>query len=85
MNSVAQMKLDDEQVLMFIKNLGQKQMYKCPNAFEQFCVDCGIFYTNSIFVLNKFSTDSPEDYDVWREGFVEKCKHFNILFKKENK
>lgn len=83
MASISQMDLSEEQVLCFIKNLAQSMTYKSPEAFESFCVDCGIFYTSSMFTMLKHKDKSVDEYGIWSEEFIDKCRYHRILFDNE--
>jgi hypothetical protein len=83
MNALSQLDITEKDALKFIRNLAHNMMYKSPEAFERFCIDCGIFYTSSTFTLLKNKDKSVDEYGIWSEEFIDKCRYHRILF--ENK
>lgn len=74
MKALGDLNVSDEKALSFIKDLADYQMFKLPRAYEKFCVDCGIFYTSDIGVLNrKIKECGVEDLHKWSEDFIDKC------------
>ena len=80
MSSLSQMDLSEEQVLTFIKNLAQSQMFKSPHPYTNFCVDCGIFYTNNLFTMSRLlgKAMDEDEYLSWSESFIEKCEELIV-------
>ncbi|AGG57780.1 hypothetical protein VPBG_00007 [Vibrio phage helene 12B3] len=75
MNAISQMNLSDEGVQGFIRNLVQKQQYKTSRPRKQFCTDCAIFYTSSVYTMARWRVESEEDYYYkWSEKFIEECE-----------
>lgn len=73
MNAISQMNLNDEDVHIFIRNLAQQQLYKSPRTYLQFCTDCAIFYTSSIYTMSRWKGE-VESYHQWSEDFVNKAE-----------
>lgn len=79
MHDLAKQKLNDKEARESIYNLAQEQLYKSPQAFEQFCTNCAIFYTASPYILShKMKSMSNEELSKWPEDFVEQCSYQNM-------
>ena len=78
MSALGEMKLSAEGTQKFIIKLAQNQMFKSPRAFENFCVDCAIFYISNKFVLMRLIKSGLADEEMlkWADDFIE---HFYDL------
>lgn len=69
MNSLAEARISDVQVLHLIKVLANNQNYKVKASYDDFCINCGIYYTGSMFAMMSASKRGL-DTDVWSDNIM---------------
>lgn len=70
MNSLAEAGISDVEVLKVIKTLAGNQRYKVVTAYEDFCINCGIYYTGSMFAMMNASKRGL-DMCKWSDDLME--------------
>lgn len=70
MNSLAEVGIADDVVLKVIKSLADNQRYKVSTAYDEFCINCGIYYTGSMFAMWRVHK-SGLDMSEWSDGIME--------------
>lgn len=69
MDSLAKEGVPDDQVLKVIKSLAEGQGYKKLEACEAFCINCGIYYTSSMFAILS-AHKRGEDTIIWSDNIM---------------
>ncbi len=78
MNSLARLDLTDDEVILFIKELADNQDYKVESAYENFCVNCAIHYTSSMFVMMR-KMKLKIDVSKWENGLIERAEDLRLV------
>lgn len=70
MESLAEAGIQDEQVLRTIKVLAERQGYKKVEAYNDFCINCAIYYTSSMFAMTS-AYKRGLDMCKWSDGIMD--------------
>lgn len=69
MESLAEAGVSDDQVLKVIKSLAVNQGYKQIESYNNFCINCGIYYTGSMFAMTN-AHKRGLDMSDWSDGIM---------------
>jgi hypothetical protein len=77
MNALGESGVDSSVALTFIKSMADQQEFKQEKAYNEFCVDCAIYYTGNMFVMMGL-IKAGVDTLTWTEDFIEKVEGFKL-------